>query len=143
MENNDYDSIILPEQHPFNMSTYLNSLDSNQVHTLYVQYHEVATRHANIGRYRIVDLSITAATTSKALRSFGLDCRRSNTSLLAWIVYDFILTFSDEIKFMWTSQISITTILLFILRYGALFRQVLHMCDFLHLDISNGASTAW
>lgn len=63
--------------------------------------------------------------------------------LTAWVIYDHCLTFSDEIRYMWGFKASTTTVLLFLLRYGALFRQVLLMSQFLCLDISWDANYVW
>ncbi|KAF7795309.1 hypothetical protein EIP86_006464 [Pleurotus ostreatoroseus] len=90
----------------------------------------------------IVDLSLFAATTSK-----GLDIQNvaqiSDAKLVAWVAYDFLLTLPDEIRYMWTRQVSVVTVLLFLLRYGTLIRQGFLMCTFLKLDVLASASHIW
>ena len=92
---------------------------------------------------RLVDLSITAASTSKDAGALHALCLIPYAGSIAWVLYDYILTFPDEIQYMWSCRISLVTLLLFLLRYGALLKQVLLMCQFVPLDIFSETSYAW
>ncbi|KAJ3532196.1 hypothetical protein NM688_g7458 [Phlebia brevispora] len=45
-------------------------------------------------------------------------------AVTAWLLYDYLLTLSDEVRCVWQRQYSATTFIFFIIRYSALLRQL-------------------
>lgn len=90
----------------------------------------------------MTEKSLIVAMTSKFF-IIKFHVNQTHASLVALVVYDYMLTFSDEIQYMWSYKTSAITVLLLLLRYVALFKQALRMTQFLHLDVLADESYVW